>query len=187
MQEDIDLYLEASEDSMQDALERLKKELSKIRTGKASVNIFDNIMVSYYGAPTPLKQVANVSVPDARSIIVRPWEKTSIAPIEKAIFSANMGFTPQNDGEVIRIVVPILTEERRIELVKQCKQLLEAAKISIRNARREAISSIKDEIKNGYPEDAGKDAEETTNNLGQSYYSKAESLLKAKEGDIMTV
>ncbi len=187
MQEDIDFYLESSEESMKSALEHFQKELSKVRTGKASPHIFDSIMVSYYGALTPLKQVANVSVPDARTIIIRPWEKPVIPAIEKAIFAENMGFTPQNDGEIIRIAVPPLTEERRKKLVKQCKDLLENAKISIRNARREAITAIKAEVKEGYPEDAGKRSEDIADGLAKTYYAKAEEELKSKEVDIMTV
>lgn len=187
MQEDIDLYLETARELMEESLEHLNKELSKVRTGKASPNIFDNLMVSYYGNPTPLKQVGNVSVPDARTIVIKPWEKSMIAPIEKAIFTANMGFTPQNDGELIRISVPPLTEERRRELVKQCKKYLEDSKISIRNARRDAISGVKEAVKEGYPEDAGKSAEDEADNLAKAYYAKAETLLKEKEEDIMKV
>ncbi len=187
MQEDIDLYIEAAQESMDEAISRLQRELSKVRTGKASPSVFDNLMVSYYGSPTPLKQVANVSVPDARTILVKPWEKSVVPAIEKAIFSANMGFTPQNDGETIRLNVPPLTEERRVDLVKQCKTYLEDAKISIRNARRESISGIKDAVKDGYPEDAGKKAEDTVDNLSKKFYTKGEAAFKQKDADIMTV
>ncbi|MGB0862184.1 MAG: ribosome recycling factor [Saprospiraceae bacterium] len=187
MQEEVDFYLETAVESMNDAVEHFKKELSKIRTGKASPNIFDGLMVSYYGSPTPMKQIANVSVPDARTIVIKPWEKPSIPLIEKAIFQANMGFTPQNDGDIIRISVPPLTEERRRELVKQSKKYLEDAKISIRNARRDAITEIKAAVKEGYSEDAGKNAEEQADALGKKHYALAEALIKAKETDIMTV
>lgn len=187
MQEDIDFYLETAEESMNDAVEHFKKELSKIRTGKASPYIFDDVMVSYYGSLTPIKQIANVSVPDARTIVIKPWESTSIPLIEKAIFQANMGFTPQNDGELIRINVPPLTEERRRELVKQTKKYLEDAKISLRNGRRDAISEIKSAVKEGYSEDAGKDAEELADRLAKKFYAVAEALIKAKEADIMKV
>lgn len=187
MQEDVDLYLEVSEDSMKDSISHLQKELSKIRTGKASPNVFDGLMVSYYGAPTPLQQVASVMVPDARTIIIKAWERSMIAPIEKAIFTANLGLTPQNDGETIRISVPPLTEERRKEFVKKCKESGESAKVTIRAARRDAISGIKSAVKDGYPEDAGKSAEDTADKLSKSYYASVEKMLEEKEAEIMKV
>ncbi len=187
MQEDVDLYMESAEDDMKNAISHLQRELSKIRTGKASPNIFDGLMVSYYGMPTPLKQVASVTVADARTIVITPFEKSVIAAVEKSIFEANMGLTPQNNGEVIRIIMPPLTEERRREFVKRAKANCEDAKVSIRGARREAISGIKDAVKEGYPEDAGKDAEANADKMSKAYYSKVESLLKSKEEDIMKV
>jgi ribosome recycling factor len=187
MQEEIDLYIESAEEEMKDALNHLQKELAKIRTGKASPNIFDSLMVSYYGVPTPLKQVATVSVPDARTIAITPFQKSVIGAIEKAIFEANMGLTPNNSGDIIRINIPPLTEERRKEFVRQAKGCGESAKVAVRGARRDAISGVKDTVKAGYPEDAGKDAEETIDKLLKSYYAQIEVLLASKEADIMKV
>lgn len=187
MQEEVEFTLESAEESMSNAVERLKRELSKVRTGKASSGIFDNLMVSSYGMMMSMKQVANVSVPDARTIWVKPFDKSSLAAVEKAIFEANMGFTPQNNGETIIINVPPLTQERRVEFVKQCKNYLEDAKISIRNARREAITEIKKYVKEGYPEDAGKDAEANADGLAKKYTAASEEALKNKEADIMKV
>ena len=187
MQEDIDLYMESAREDMDSAIAHLQRELSKIRTGKASPNIFDNLMVSYYGMATPLKQVASVIVPDARTIAITPFEKGTIGAIEKAIFEANMGLTPQNNGELIRITVPPLTEERRREYVKQAKSYCESAKVTVRGARREAISGIKDAVKEGYSEDAGKDAEDSADGMSKAFYNKIEELLKSKEVDIMKV
>jgi ribosome recycling factor len=187
MQEDVDLYMESAQEDMDAAIAHLQRELSKIRTGKASPNIFDGLMVSYYGMATPLKQVASVIVPDARTIAITPYEKGTIAAIEKSIFEANMGLTPQNNGELIRISVPPLTEERRREYVKQAKSYCENAKVTIRGARREAISGIKDAVKDGYSEDAGKNAEESADGMSKKYYAKIEALMNSKEVDIMKV
>ena len=187
MQEDVDLYMESAQEDMDSAMAHLQRELSKIRTGKASPKIFDGLMVSYYGMGTPLNQVASVVVPDARTIAITPYEKGTISAIEKAIFEANMGLTPQNNGEIIRITVPPLTEERRKEYVKQAKTYCENAKVTVRGARREAISGIKDAVKDGYPEDAGKNAEDSADKLSKAYYAKIEALLKSKETDIMKV
>ncbi len=187
MQEDIDLYLESAEEDMQSAIAHMRKELLKIRTGKASPAILDGIFVEYYGSPTPLKQVANVKVADARTLTIEPWERKLLADIERAIFSANLGLTPQNDGKIIRINMPPLTEERRRDLVKKSKGFGEKARISIRQARQEAIKGIKDTVKEGYPEDAGKKAEATVQDLTNGYNKKVEAVLEAKEKDIMTV
>lgn len=187
MQEDIDLYLESAEEDMQNAIAHMRKELLKIRTGKASPAILDGIFVEYYGSPTPLKQVANVKIADARTLTIEPWERKLLSDIERAIFSANLGLTPQNDGKIIRINMPPLTEERRRDLVKKSKGFGEKARISIRQARQEAIKAIKDTVKEGYPEDAGKKAETTIQDLTNSYNKKVEAVLEAKEKDIMTV
>ncbi|MEZ4984980.1 MAG: ribosome recycling factor [Saprospiraceae bacterium] len=160
MQEDVDFYFQSARESMEHSLEHLGKELAKVRTGKANANLVSGLFVSYYGSDTPLNQVANVSVADARTIVIQPWEKSMIAPIEKAIFEANLGVTPQNDGEVVRITIPPLTEDRRRDLVKVAKGYGEDAKVSIRNARKELMDAIKQAVKSGYPEDAGKKAEE---------------------------
>lgn len=187
MQEDVDLYMESAQEDMDAALAHLQRELSKIRTGKASPKIFDGLMVSYYGMGTPLNQVASVVVPDARTIAITPYEKSTISAIEKAIFEANMGLTPQNNGELIRITVPPLTEERRREYVKQAKSYCESAKVTVRAARREAISGIKDAVKEGYSEDAGKVAEDNADKMSKAYYAKIEALFSTKEIDIMKV
>lgn len=187
MQEDIDLYLETAEESMQEAIERFKREMMKIRSGKANPNMLSSVMVDYYGAETPLNQVANIKVTDGRTLAIMPWEKGMLAPIEQAIFSANLGVTPQNDGTVVRIVIPPLTEERRRQMVKQVGDLLEQTKVSIRSARREAMEGIKEAVNDGYPEDAGKRMEEKAQGITDKHTKEAERLFSLKEKDIMTV
>lgn len=187
MEEDVNLIIEMAEDGMKHSLEHLQKELVKVRTGKASTAMLDGLLVAYYGSPTPLKQVANVNTSDARTIVIQPWEKNMLGPIEKSIFEANFGITPQNDGEVVRLVIPPLTEDRRKDLVKQVKHLGEEAKVSIRNSRREAMEQIKKEVKNGYPEDAGKRKEGEVQDLTNKYTDKVDKMLEVKEEDIMTV
>jgi len=161
--------------------------LAKLRAGKASPAMLDGIMVNYYGTPTPLQQVANINTPDARSIVIQPWEKKVIEAIEKAIFAANIGMTPTNNGEVVRLNVPPLTEERRKSLVKQVKVEGENAKISVRNVRRDAIEEFKKMLKRGLPEDMEKDAEENMQKLTDKYYKKVDEILAKKETEIMTV
>ena len=187
MQEDVILYLEMAEEGMNNSLIHLQQELSKLRTGKASPSMLDGIKVSYYGSPTLLNRVANVTTSDAKTLIIQPWEKSMLAPIEKSIFEANLGLTPQNDGELIRINVPPLTEERRRGLVKRAKSLGENAKISIRNARKEAMDGIKQAVKEGYPEDAGKRREKEIQDMTNKYGEKAVKLVEAREKDIMTI
>ncbi len=187
MQEELDLYFETAEESMQEALERLARELSRVRTGKASPSIFNGVKAEYYGTLTPLSQMANITTPDARSIIIQPWDKSALQPIEGAIIKSNLGFNPQNDGEIIRINVPPLTEERRREMVKKVRALAEEAKVSVRNARREVMDEIKKAVKDGYPEDSGKDMEKKVQNLTDSYGAKADKVADEKEKDIMTV
>jgi len=187
MQEEIDFYFDESKEAMEASLVHLQKELSKVRTGKANTNIFDSIMVDYYGSPTPLRQVANIGTLDARTINIQPWEKKMIDPIERAIFEANLGLTPQNDGENIRITIPMLTEERRKGLVKQVKSLTEDCKVSIRSARRDLMELLKKAVKDGYPEDMGKKAEAKAQDLTNGFGKKADELAEIKEKDIMTV
>jgi ribosome recycling factor len=187
MQEDVEIILEAAEEGMTGAIEHLRHELSKVRTGKVSPALLQDIRVDYYGAPTPLAQVANVKVVDGRTLVIEPWEKKLLGEIEKAIFGANLGFTPQNDGIIIRINLPPLTEETRKNLAKQAVAIGEKAKIGVRNARRDAIDMIKKEVKDGLPEDAGKRAEAAIEELMKSYYSKVEATTKAKEQEILTV
>lgn len=187
MQEDIDLAIEAAEEGMANSLDHLKREFRKVRSGRAAPDMVADVKVDYYGSMTPVNQVASVKVSDARTLVIQPWEKAMIAPIEQAIFAANLGVTPQNDGEVIRLVIPSLTEERRKNLVKQASAFAENAKVSIRSARRDAIDEIKKAVKDGYPEDAGKRSEDKVQGLTDKYIAQVESLFDAKEKDLMTV
>lgn len=187
MEEEVEFLKEVSEEKMVKALNHLRDELVKLRAGKANPHMLDGVMVDYYGALTPLNQVSNVNTSDARTILVQPWEKPMIEPIEKAILHANLGFNPMNNGEVIRINVPALTEERRILLVKQVKQEGENAKVSIRNTRREANEELKKMQKDGLSEDDVKKTETEIQKLTDSYSSRVDELLEKKEQDIMTV
>lgn len=187
MEETIESYLKKGKELMNDAIEHLHDELVKIRAGKASPAMLSGIMVEYYGNPTLLSQVANIGSPDTRTISIQPWEKNMLGPIEKAIFASNLGVTPMNDGEFVRITVPPLTEERRIHLVKQCKSLGEDAKVSLRNDRHKMMDFIKKEVKNGYPEDAGKRKEAQVEDMIKEYYATVDKMIEAKEKDIMTV
>ena len=187
MSEDINDMMEMTQLEMDSALEHLSKELSKIRTGKASPTILSGIMVEYYGTPTPISQVANVGTADARTITIQPWEKPMLANIEQAIFAANIGLTPMNDGEYIRINMPPLTEDRRKNLVKQAKKEGEDAKVSLRSARHKAMDHIKKEVKDGYPEDAGKRKEGEIEKMINDAADKINKMIEAKEKDIMTI
>jgi ribosome recycling factor len=187
MQEEVDFVLEHCEERMGAAIEHLRKELKHIRAGKASPAMLEGVLVEYYGSLTPLAQVSNVSTPDARTIAIQPWEKTLIPVIEKAIMAANLGFNPDNNGEIIRINIPVLTEERRKELVKQANQEGEHGKVSIRTARKEANDSLKKLQKEGLSEDLEKDAEAEVQKLTDSYSKKIDNLVEAKEKDIMTI
>jgi ribosome recycling factor len=187
MTEEVQMYLEDAKEKMESALNHLEKELLKIRAGKASPSMLQGIMVDYYGSMTPLAQVANVSVPDPRTIAVQPWEKQMINPIEKAILNSNLGFNPDNNGEVIRINIPALTEERRNDLVKQSKSECENAKVSIRNARRDTNVELKKLIKEGLSEDLEKDAEAEVQKMTDNFGKKIEAMLVEKEKDIMTI
>lgn len=185
--EEIDLYLETAQEMMEKAVDAARSGLSKIRAGKAMPSMLDGVMVEYYGTPTPINQTASVTSPDARTLFVKPWEKTLIAEIEKAIRNSDLGFNPQNDGEQIIISIPQLTEERRVALVKQAKTVTENGKISVRNARKETNDELKQLQKDGAPEDAIKRAEDDVQKLTDSYTKKMDELLSHKEGEIMTV
>ena len=187
MNEEVQLVSEDAVEKMEKALKHLSAELVKLRAGKATPAMLDGILVNYYGTPTPLQQVASINTPDARSFVIQPWEKKVIDAIEKAIFAANIGMTPSNNGEVVRLTVPPLTEERRKTLVKQVKVEGENARISIRNARREAIEELKKMVKSGLPEDVEKDAEAEIQKLTGKYYKKVDEILTKKETEIMTV
>lgn len=177
----------AAKDKMSSAIDHLDSELKNFRAGKANTAVFNNVMVNYYGSPTPVPQVASITAPDARTMLIQPWEKNMIAPIEKAIMDANLGFTPQNNGEQIRINVPPLTEDRRKELVKKAKAEGENAKISIRNARRDGIEALKKAQKDGMAEDIVKDSEGVIQKDVDAFNKKVDELLAAKEKEIMTV
>jgi len=187
MQEEVEFVLDVCTEKMVAAVKHLEKELIHIRAGKASPAMLDSVQVEYYGSHVPLNQVSNVSTPDARTIAVQPWEKPMIPVIEKAIMAANLGFNPDNNGEIIRINIPVLTEDRRRDLVKQAHQEGETAKISIRGARKEANDSLKKLQKDGLSEDLEKDAEAQVQKMTDDYNKKVESLVEAKEKDIMTI
>ena len=169
------------------AVEYLDETLQHIRAGKASTKLLDGIRVDYYGSQAPISNVANVSVPDARTIAITPWEKSMFREIEKAIINSELGITPENNGEVIRLSIPPLTEERRKALVKQSKGEAENAKVSVRNARREAIEGLKKEIKNGMSEDVEKDAEAKVQKLHDNFIKKIDAVFAEKEKEILTV
>jgi ribosome recycling factor len=174
-------------DAMKKAINHLEAELVKIRAGKATPGILDGIVVDYYGTPTPINQVGNVTVADARTLNIQPWEKNMLQPIERAIIAANIGVTPQNDGNLIRIFMPPLTEERRKELVKRSHGEGEQSKVAIRNIRRDAMEQIKKLQKNGLSEDICKDAEKNVQELTDKYIALVDKHLAAKEKEIMTV
>ena len=165
----------------------LDEALAHIRAGKANPKILDAIRVNYYGSAAPISNVANISVPDARTIVITPWEKSMFKEIEKAIINSELGITPENNGEVIRIAIPPLTEDRRKQLVKQSKAEAEQAKVSVRNARRDAIEGLKKAIKQGMSEDIEKDAEAAVQKLHDKYLKKIEEIFAAKEKEILTV
>ena len=187
MSEDVQLTLALAEDSMQKAINHLEVELAKIRAGKANPQMLDGIMVDYYGAPTLINQIANITVLDARTISIQAWEKNMLQPIERAIIAANIGINPQNDGVNIRLFLPPLTEERRRDLVKKCHGEGEHSKVSIRNIRREGIEGIKKLEKNGLSEDAAKDAEAAIQELTNKYILLVDKHLAAKEKEIMAI
>ena len=172
---------------MQKAVDFLEETLSNIRAGKASVNVLNGVFVDYYGSQTPVSGVASVTVPDAKTILIQPWDKNMIRLIEKAIVDSNIGLTPSNNGESIRLSMPPLTEERRKELVKQSKAEAENARISLRNARRDAVEAFKKAVKEGMPEDEGKDGEAQTQKLVDKFSKAIDAAFDKKEKEIMTV
>ena len=184
---DVKACLREAEEMMQMTIMHLEDEYSHIRAGKANVHLLDCVRVSSYGAEMPLSNVATITTPDMRTIAIKPWDKNMIAPIEKAIIDSPVGIMPANNGEVIIIAIPPLTGERRKDLVKQCSHELETAKISIRNARRDGIDTMKKSVKEGTPEDVAKDGEESLQKIHDKYIKKAEEIFAAKEKEIMTV
>jgi len=183
--EELELYLDEAKEQMGKSLTHVSNELVKIRAGKANPNMLDGIQVSYYGAMSPLNQVASVTAPEARTLFIKPWEKSLIQEIERAIMIANLGLTPQNDGQQVIINIPMLTEERRKQLVRQASQECEQGKVSVRSIRKETNESLK-KIK-GVSEDDVKNAEETVQKLTNEFIEKTDALLKKKEAEIMTV
>lgn len=187
MQDQVNSIVKSAEESMQKAIGHLEAELSKIRAGKATPQIVDGISVDYYGSATPINQVANVTVMDARTINIQPWEKNMVSPIERAIIAANIGINPQNDGVNIRLFLPPLTEERRKELVKKSHAEGEVSKVGIRGGRRDAIEAIKKLQKDGLSEDAAKDAEDIVQQQTDKFIAVVEKHLDAKEKEIMSI
>ncbi|HEY9363131.1 MAG TPA: ribosome recycling factor [Chitinophagaceae bacterium] len=187
MTEDLSHISSSAEDSMAKAISHLEAELVKVRAGKATPQMLDGIMVDYYGNPTQLNQIANVNSVDARTLTIQPWEKNMLQPIERAIIASNIGINPQNDGVMIRMFLPPLTEERRKELVKKCNGEAEQSKVAIRSIRRDAIEQIKKLQKNGLSEDAAKDAEAEVQVLTDKYIATIEKQLLFKEKEIMAI
>ena len=179
--------IDAVEEKMQGSVTYLEEDLKTYRAGKANPAVFNSVVVNYYGTMTPIPQVASIATPDARTMLIQPWDRTLLKPVEKAIMDANLGFTPQNNGEVIRINVPAITEERRKELVKKARTAGENAKVAVRNARRDAIEALKKLQKEGLPEDTEKDFEDEVQKLTDTFSKKVEEVLAAKEKEIMTV
>ena len=186
MTEEAQMVVDTANESMENAIKYLNKEPQKLRTGKANPRMISGITVDYYGASTPLEQVANISTPEPRQIVVQPWDKNMIQPIIKEIQQANLGFNPQDDGELIRIIVPELTEERRKDLVKKCKNEGEDARISIRGARKDAKNEAKELKNEGLSEDEEKQLEEEIQKLTDKYVKQVDDIIKQKEDDIMS-
>ncbi len=187
MNEELELVIEEVKERMEKAVEHLEHELARLRAGRATPALLDGITVDYYGVNSPLNQVSNINTPDAKSILIQPWEKAMLGPVEKAILAANIGLTPVNNGEVIRINVPPLTEERRHQLVKQVRNEGETAKISIRNSRKWANDELKNLLKEGMPEDLEKDAVDKVQEMTNEFSHKVDKVMSLKEKDIMTV
>ena len=187
MSDEIKFCIDETKQQMEKAVSHLEAELAKIRAGKASPQMLDGVMVDYYGTKTPLYQVSNVNTTDARTIVVQPWEKSMLQPIEKAIQAANLGLNPQNDGTIVRINVPPLTEERRKELVKKTKAEAEHGKVTIRNLRKEANEMIKSLVSDGLPEDEGKEGETKIQQLTDTYGLKIDKHIETTEKEIMTI
>jgi ribosome recycling factor len=187
MSEEVSLILDVAGERMGKTIEHLNEALLSVRAGKASPNVLKGIMVDYYGTQSPVSQVASVTVPDAKTILIQPWERNLIPVIEKAIMVANIGLTPSNNGEHIRLSIPALTEERRKELVKQVRAEAENARVSLRSSRRDAVEAFKAAQKEGMPEDMAKDGEAEAQKLTDRYNKLIDEALEAKEKEIMTV
>jgi len=176
------------ETRMQKSVAALKDELTRIRTGRANASLLDHVRVDYYGSEVPINQVANLSVPEPRTIVIAPWEKTMLGPIEKAILASDLGLTPSNDGTIIRLTLPELTEERRKEFVKQVKQIGEKARVAVRNIRRDANEDVKKQVKDeGMSEDESKRLQDRIQQVTDQYIAEIEQVLEHKEKDILTV
>lgn len=180
-------YLDPAEEKMELAVAYLEETLARIRAGRANPKLLEGIRVEYYGSAVPISNVANIATPDARTIAITPWEKPMFKEIERAIINSDLGVMPENNGEIIRISIPPLTEERRKQLAKQCKAEAETAKVSVRNARRDAIDGLKKAVKQGMPEDTEKDAEGTAQKLHDKFMKKIDEIYAAKEKEIMTL
>lgn len=187
MNEDVDMIIDFSKESMQAAIDHLDKELVHIRAGKASPRMLDSVLVDYYGTMAPLAQVASVTTPDAKTIAIQPWEKQMIKPIEKAIINSNLGFNPDNNGEIIRIFIPPLTEERRKSLLKDVNKEGEAGKVSLRSARKDANDQLKKLLKDGLSEDDEKKAVDTIQRMTDEYTKKVDELVEKKHREILTI
>ena len=187
MEEELEFIFDAAKEGMEKAIERLDHELARIRAGKASPAMLSSVQVEYYGSLTPLKNLANVTTPDSKTLMIQPFEKGLLEEVEKGIMKANLGFNPGNDGKVVRINIPALTEERRRDLVKQAKAVAEQAKVSIRNSRKEANDEIKSLEKDGLSEDRAKDAEAQVQELTTKFSNAVDSQVEEKEKDIMTI
>lgn len=185
--EELEFYLEEAKDHMEKSIHHVSHALAKIRAGRAMPNMLDGLVVDYYGNPTPISQVASINTPDARSLAIKPWEKNMVAAIERAIINSDLGLNPQNDGEIVRLNIPPLTEERRKELVKQSKHEAEHGRISVRNVRKDTNEHLKKLLKEHVSEDAVKAAEATVQELTDEYIKIIEDLLAKKEEEIMTV
>ena len=185
--EDVSKTMAEAKAHMEKAIEHLEHELVKLRTGKATTALVADLLVEYYGTPTPLPQVANIQVSDARTIVIQPWERNMLGPIERVLINANIGITPANDGEIIRLSVPPLTEERRKELVKRAKHAGEESKVGVRNSRHKALDHVKKAVKEGLPEDIGKRTENDLQDLVNKFVEQVDKIVAAKEKEIMTV
>lgn len=187
MNEEVELVIEEAKDRMQKALDHLEHELARLRAGRATPALLDGITVDYYGVNSPLSQVSNINTPDPKTIIIQPWEKSMLAPIEKAIMVANIGLNPINNGDIIRINIPPLTEERRHQLVKQVRNEGETAKISLRNARKWANDELKKMLKDGLAEDTEKEGTNKVQEITNDFSSKVDKVIEFKEKEVMTV
>ena len=185
--EELEFYLEEAKDHMEKSLNHVSHALAKIRAGRAMPSMLDGLMVEYYGNPTPINQVASINTPDARTLSIKPWEKTMLAEIEKTIINSDLGLNPQNDGEIIRLNIPPLTEERRMDLVKQSKHEAEHGRVSVRNVRKDTNDHLKKLLKEHVSEDEVKKAEDKVQDLTDEFVKKIDELLTKKEEEIMTV